>query len=197
MHTAPHLYTLYCSHSLRALFPKTQTCMNALRVFHRLSSYFIHSFWINTNRMDECIDVGTNACLCVTFYWTQPKLFLSNLSYRSRVYTVKSWLFPTRFKMLHAPSLSLPNSLFFSPYISFIPSLPFSPTVRCTHSQAGRKSTHIFSLNTLNLNLLLIRRYVTSLTLPSSPSFTPPILCTHPHPSILYMFPSFPIYIYS
>lgn len=49
-----------------------------------------------------------------------------------------------------------------------------------TRSQAGRKSTRTFSLNTHNLNSLLIRRYVTSLTLPSSPSFSPPILCSHP-----------------
>lgn len=68
-------------------------------------------------------------------------------------------------KMLHAPSPSLSNCP--SPYISFILSLSL-----CTHSQAGRKSTHTFSLNTLNLNSLLIRRYVTSLTLPSSPSFS-------------------------
>lgn len=44
VHAALHLYMMYCSHSSRALLPKAQTCMNALRVFHRLSSYFIHSF---------------------------------------------------------------------------------------------------------------------------------------------------------
>ncbi len=96
---------------------------------------------------------------------------------------MKSWLFPTHFKNV-ARSFTLALSLC---YISFILSLPFfSNCDTHTHSQAGRKSTHTFSLNTLNLNSLLIRRYVTSLTLPSSPSLSPPSLCLAScvHPSL-------------
>lgn len=184
VHTA--LYGLF--------YLKHRHVLYALRVFHRLSSYFIHSFWINTNRVDECIGVGTNACLCVTFSWTQPKLFLANLSYRSRARTMKSWLFPTRFKMLHALfALALELSMFLYLYLFYSLSLFLFPIVRCTHSQAGRKSTHTFSLNTLNLNSLLIRRYVTSLTLPSSPSFP---FCAHTlascaHPSLHPLPPCF------
>lgn len=42
VHAALHLYILYCSNFVEgSLFPKAQTCMNALRVFHRPSSCFI------------------------------------------------------------------------------------------------------------------------------------------------------------
>lgn len=68
-------FSIHCGNSWSAFLPKAQTCKNALRVFHRLSSYFINSLWINTNRVDKCIDVGTNACLCVTFYRTLPSYF--------------------------------------------------------------------------------------------------------------------------
>lgn len=60
--------------------------------------------------------------------------------------------------------------------------LPLLYSANCEmRTLTGRKEdSHTFSLNTLNLNSLLIRRYVTSLTLPSSPSFSPPIPCAHP-----------------
>ena len=109
------------------------------------------------------------------FTWAQPKLFLTNLkSVHTEVLAISY--------MLQNVACSLTCSLThcFSLYIPFIVSLYFSPTVRCTHSQAGKGSTHTFSLNTLNLNSLLISRYVTSLTSPSSPSFSPTIASTHP-----------------
>lgn len=77
-------------------------------------------------------------------------------------------------------STSLTHRVFLLIVLSSFLSPPVS-THRETHTLTCRKeATHTFSLNTLNLNSLLIRRYVTSLTLPSSPSSSPPILCTHP-----------------
>lgn len=74
----------YCTEAIRhsPIFPKAQACMSALRVFHQPPLYFIHGFWINTNRVDECIVVGTN--VFVHYILPNPaKLFLVNLSFKS------------------------------------------------------------------------------------------------------------------
>lgn len=131
--------------------------------------------------MDECIDVGTNACVLLYFtepsqsYFWQTCLIVQECARWSLGYFLhasKCCILPCCRSSTHC--ISLPITLLFGLSLS----LPVSPFH--THTQAERKSTHTFSLNTLNLNSLLIRRYVTSLTLPSSPSFSPPILCTHP-----------------
>lgn len=137
---ALHLYILYCSSSSRTVSPKAQTCLNALRVFHRLSPYLIYSLRINTNRVDKCIDAGTNARLCVTFYWTLPKLFLANPSYHSGVCTVKSWL------CLHASKscCMLPRSRYVIPLLFSLSLSPLSPPMWDAHTrkQEGRALIH-------------------------------------------------------
>ena len=142
------------------------------------------------------MDVGTNACLCVTFLLDPAKVIFGKpvLSLES----VHDEVLAISYTLQKCCVLSRPRSLNCpSPYISFILSLSLSLHA---HSQAGRKSTHTFSLNTLNLNSLLIRRYVTSLTLPSSPSFSvhtpspaefnplskPALSCFLPSPFFIY-----------
>lgn len=142
-----------------------------------LALVIFYSFWINTNRVDECIGVGTNACLCVTSLWTQPNLFLANLSFLSRVCRMMSWLHISG--MLHAPW-----SVFVSSYICYsLP--PFLSHCEIHMLTSREEETCALSPNTLNLNSLLIKRYVTSLTLPSSPPFSSRFTCTHLH--LLYL----------
>lgn len=110
--------------------------------------------------------------------------------------STRSWpcLHASKIKFLKKSCCTLPGSRsrVKSPLFSLLcpPPLPLPPA-------AGRKSTHTFSLNTLNLNSLLIRRYVTSLTLPPSLSGSPPIGRTPFHSRLRPSLSTLPPFIFT
>lgn len=128
-----------------------------------------------------------------SYFW-QPVLSSSTRSWPC-LHASKIKIFEKKKKkLLHAAWLTLSKPTAFNLRYSLSSARRLSPFL---HSQAGRKSTHTFSLNTLNLNSLLIRRYVTSLTLLPSPPGSPPIGRTPFHSRLRPSLSTLPPFIFT